>query len=117
PTGQVFTPHGDTFEVTVGGSGVGGTSDAFHFIHQPIVGDFDMAVKVTQLNMADLESKAGLMARESLAADSRTLQTYFTAPSGNNEVEVAVRSTPGGTTTDAGFQIGPRASATPLRWL
>ena len=32
-----------------GGSDVGGTSDAFHFIHQPVVGDFDMAVKVTRL--------------------------------------------------------------------
>lgn len=117
PAGQVYTPHVDTFQVTTGGSDVGGTNDFFHFVYQEIVGDFDIAVSVTRLDMADDLSKAGLMARETLSADSLTLQTYFTPTGGSNEVEVAVRSTTGGATTDSGFQIGPRASANPLRWL
>jgi len=117
PAGQVFTAHGDSFEVTVGGSDIGGVSDAFHFIYEPIVGDFDMTTLVTRLDLADPESKAGLMARESMAPDSASLQTFFTPTAGSNDVQVAVRATTGGATTDAGFQIGARASATPLRWL
>jgi hypothetical protein len=103
--------------VTAGGSDVGGTNDFFHFISRQVVGDFDMAVFVNRLDEPSLLSKAGLMAREDTAPGSRTLQTYFTSPGGSNEVEVSVRATTNGMTTDAGFQIGPRASASPLRWL
>ena len=117
PTGRVYTAHSDTFEVTVGGSDVGGTNDHFHFIYQQVISNFDMAVMVTRLDAANDLSKAGLMARESLNANSRTIQTYFTPTAGSNEVEVAVRSATGGTTTDAGFQIGPRASASSNSWL
>lgn len=117
PAGTVFTPHGDTFEVTVGGSGIGGTSDGFHFIYRSVIGDFDMSTTVTRLDLADPESKAGIMARESLAVGSRTLQTYLTPAGGSNEVEVAVRTTTNGATTDAGFQIGPRAVASSNTWL
>ncbi len=117
PTGQVYTAHGDTFEVTVGGSDVGGTNDFFHFIYQQVVSNFDMSVMVTRLDQADDESKAGLMARENLTPGSRTLQTFFTPTGGSNDVQVAVRATPGGTTTDSGFQIGARALASDNNWL
>lgn len=117
PAGAVFTPHLDTFEVTVGGSGIGGTSDRFRFIYRSVIGDFDMSTLVTRLDLADPQSKAGLMARQNLTPGSRTLQTYLTPTGGSNEVEVAVRTTPNGTTTDAGFQIGPRAVASSNAWL
>lgn len=117
PTGQVFTVHRDTFETIAGGSGVGSTNDFFHFIYQQVVSNFDMAVMVTRLDAADPRSQAGLMARETLAKDSRTLQTYFTPTTGSNEVEVAVRSAIAGPTTDAGFQIGLRAAASSNSWL
>ena len=117
PPSRVYTAYGDTFEATAGGLDIGGNTDAFHFTQQEVIGDFDMTVLVTKLDLADPLSKAGLMARENLAPDSRTLQTYFTPIGGANEVQVGVRSTVGGPTTDANFQIGPRASANPLRWL
>ncbi len=117
PAGQVYTAHGDTFEVTVGGEGVGGTNDFFHFIYQQVIGNFDMMVMVTRLDEANPKSQAGLMARETLARNSRSLQTYFTPVTGSNEVEVAMRSTVAGATTDSGFQIGPRASASSNNWL
>ena len=117
PTGKVHTAHSDVFEVTVGGSRIGGTSDRFHFIYRAAIGDFDMSTMVTRLDQADAQSKAGILARESLAIGSRTLQTYLTPTGGSNEVEVAVRATTNGTTTDAGFQIGPRAVASSNSWL
>ena len=116
PAGSVYSCFWDSFEVTVGGD-IGGTSDHFHFIEQGVAGDFDARVRVTRLDCAGQFSKAGLMARETLAADSRTVQTHFTPAAGANQVEVAVRATSGGGTTDTDFQIGPRAPADPLRWL
>lgn len=116
PPGSVYSCFWDTFEVTVGGD-IGGTADHFHFIEKEVVGNFDARVRVTRLDPASPTSKAGLMARETLAADSRSLQTYFTPVAGANEIEVAVRAIPGGATTDAGFQMGARAPADPLRWL
>jgi regulation of enolase protein 1 (concanavalin A-like superfamily) len=116
PAGDVYSCFHDSFEVTVGGSGFGGTNDYFHFVSQAVVGDFDVRVRVTRLDLADPLSQAGLMARESLAADSRTLQTFFTPALGSNQIEVAVRSSPGAVARDIDFQVGPRASADPLRW-
>jgi hypothetical protein len=117
PAGEVFTALNDAFEVTASGSDVGGLDDHFHFVYREVVGDFDMAVRVTQLEATTPQSKAGLMARETLTEDSATIQTYFTPIAGSNEVEVAVRSITGGTTTDSGFQIGPRAAASSNEWL
>jgi len=113
--GQVYTCFWDTFDVTVDGSNIGGFSDHFHFIHQAVVGDFDMRVLVTRLDFADPLSKAGLMARESLAPESPTLQTYFTPTQGLNHIEATVRPAAGSGTF--GFEIAPPAPANPLRWL
>lgn len=116
PVGKVFTCFPESFEVTVGGSDIGGTSDHFHFIDQTVIGNFDLRAQVRRLDFAHPESKAGLMARESLAAGSRTLQTYFTPVQGSNQVQVSVRPTTGGP-THSSFQIGPNAAAAPLCWL
>ena len=116
PVGNVYTARRDTFEVTASGSGVGGTNDHFRFISLPVIGDFDTAVQVTQLDQADDFSQAGLMAREFLTAGSRTLQTYFTPTGGTNEIQSTMRTATNGTTS-SGFQVGAPPSATPLRWL
>lgn len=115
PAGVVYTAQGDTFEVTTGGSDIGGTSDFFHFIYQEVIGDFDMAVLVTRLDLADPLSKAGLMARETLAPDSASLQTYFTPVLGVNQIQNTVRTVAGTDTFD--FSIGAPVPADPLRWL
>ena len=117
PTGSVFTAHGDTFEVTTGGSDVGGTNDFFHFISQQVVSNFDMSVLVERLDQVDAESKAGLMAREFMTRGSRTLQTYVTPTGGSNEVIASVRAATNGTTTSAGFQAGAPAPANVNPWL
>ena len=57
------------------------------------------------------------MARETMTPGSRTIQTYRTPTGGSNEVEVAVRATTNGLTTDSGFQIGARDSASANPWL
>jgi regulation of enolase protein 1 (concanavalin A-like superfamily) len=65
-------------DVTAGGSGVGGNTDQFQFAWQSVAGDFDYRVRVEALDFADLFAKAGLMARETLDADSRFAAAFAT---------------------------------------
>jgi hypothetical protein len=58
-------------EMIAGGRDVWGVSDEFHFAYQKCTGDFDVAVRVEHLAPAQLYSRAGIMARESLAPASR----------------------------------------------
>ncbi|WP_035615384.1 LamG-like jellyroll fold domain-containing protein [Haloferula sp. BvORR071] len=71
---------GTQVTITAGGTGIGGTSDQFHFASQQRTGDFDLAVRIESLAQSDLSSKAGLMVRESLAADAKQV-TAFVFPS------------------------------------
>jgi len=72
----VITP-GTDFNVTAGGPGVGGTSDAFRYIYQTQTGDFDVDVEVASLTVAGNFSTAGIMARSSL--DPASPDVYMSA--------------------------------------
>jgi glucose/arabinose dehydrogenase/regulation of enolase protein 1 (concanavalin A-like superfamily) len=61
----------DGYQVTGGGADIWGNSDSFRFAHEQRTGDFDVVTRVESLSQADLYTKAGLMARESLAANAR----------------------------------------------
>lgn len=113
--GQVYTAAGDTFDVTVGGSGIGGLQDHFHFIYQPVIGDFDTTVLVPRLDFANSLSQAGLMARETLAPESASLQTYLTPVTGANVIQTTVRPVLAGDTLD--ITTAPPGFASQNRWL
>lgn len=117
PAGSVFSALTDKFEISASGSDIGGTNDHFRFLYQDATGNFDMAAYVSSFIANDPSAKAGLMARENLTPGSQTIQTYITPVTGSNEVEVAVRTVANGSTTDTGFQIGPRAAAAGNSWL
>src|SRR6266516_561640 len=57
-------------DITAGGLDIGGSSDEFHFFYQTCSNDFDVAVRVESLANSDVWAKAGLMARETLDANS-----------------------------------------------
>jgi|GEM_PF-1311032 len=78
PPGSL-TALANGYRIIAGGSGTNSTSDQFHFAHQQRSGDFDVKVRVASLTRADLYTKAGLMARESLTAGSRHL-FFFAYP-------------------------------------
>jgi len=66
------TPVEGGYDVVAGGSDVGsGGADQFHFDCQSRNGDFDARVRLQSLELSDVFAKAGLMARETLAANSR----------------------------------------------
>lgn len=58
------------FTVRGGGIDIWGRSDQFQFAYRAISGDVDIIARVTSLQAADDWSKAGVMVRASLAADS-----------------------------------------------
>ena len=61
------------YAVTGGGTDIFGTSDSFRFVHTQKTGDFDISTRLESLDRADLYTKAGLMVRESLAANARNV--------------------------------------------
>ena len=58
------------WDLIAGGADIWEQSDQFHFVCKQISGDFDVAVRVESFTPAHLYSKAGLMIRENLNADS-----------------------------------------------
>jgi mono/diheme cytochrome c family protein len=95
---------GEQVTIVAGGSDIWNNSDQFHFAHQQRTGDFDVMVRGESLNQANLYTKAGLMARESLAANSRHVYALLfpsNAARNNNTggYEFQYRSATGGAST------------------
>jgi len=79
---SIVTIAGNGFNVTAAGTDFGGNSDQGSFSYQPVTGNFDVAVRVAGLTLSDAFAKAGLMARETLTANSR-FAASFTTPAMN----------------------------------
>lgn len=58
------------YDLSAGGADIGGKADQFGFAYQSRSGDFDVQVRLDAIDAADLWSKAGLVARESLEPGS-----------------------------------------------
>jgi phosphatidylserine/phosphatidylglycerophosphate/cardiolipin synthase-like enzyme/regulation of enolase protein 1 (concanavalin A-like superfamily) len=59
------------FSVAGAGADVWGTADALHYLYQPLSGDGTIVAQVTAVQNTNAWVKAGVMIRESLAANSR----------------------------------------------
>ena len=57
--------------ITGSGTAIGGTNDQFQFSYRQVTGNFDVSVRLAALSLSDSWAKAGLMAREDLAAGGR----------------------------------------------
>ena len=69
PPSSTFVSNNIT--VTASGSDIGGLTDQFNLNYQPRTGNFDIALCLAGLSGADVWTKAGLMARETLDPGSR----------------------------------------------
>ena len=116
------TPFAGGYQIVAGGVDIWNQSDQFHFAHQQRTGDFDVRVRIESLTQADLYTKAGLMVRESLAANSREVMA-FVFPSNaqrNNNVggyEFQYRATTGGGSTAIYPPIPQPTVSFPNTWL
>ena len=102
--GSALFTHG-TYVVSGAGADIGGTSDAFHYVYQPLSGDGEIVARVVGVDAADPLAKAGVMIRETQAADARNALLAVTPDGG---ITFQNRQTPGGGTTtvsDSGFKL------------
>jgi hypothetical protein len=66
-----FAESTGTFTISGAGDDIWGTSDAFHFVHRTLTGDGSITARVAALQNIHHWAKAGVMMRETLAADAR----------------------------------------------
>ncbi len=86
--------HTDGVYTVVGsGADIWDAADEFQFVHQPINGDCDIRARVVSIDNTDPWAKAGVMIRESLAADSTHATTVVSSSSG---ISFQRRTTTGG---------------------
>ena len=94
---------GSTFNVEGSGTDIGQGADAFHFAYQPLSGDGTIIARVKTFQSQqslDPSAKAGVMIRETLAANSIHVTTVLTASNGVHRLYRVL--TGGGTTDSAG---------------
>ena len=105
----------DEFDITAGGGDFWGSADRGHFLHRTVSGDFDVAVKVESLENKDTHTKAGLMARETMATGSRSIYVIVKPATSSSAVyEAGVRADTGG--ASAGWGSNPPVTY-PNSWL
>ncbi len=114
--GNTFSCDANLIELTAGGADLWTTSDQGHLALASRAGDFDVRVRVVGLTISDNVAKAGLMVRESSAADSRTIHILANpTPPGRNLIEMGTRATNASVTTTLGSTFSP--AAIPNAWL
>jgi len=101
-TGSTTCSNG-VFTVNGSGTDIGGTVDAFQFVHQSASGDCDITARVASQTNPNSSEKAGVMIRESLAINSSHVHLFITPGNGLN---FEYRGTTGGTTTSAAAVAG-----------
>jgi regulation of enolase protein 1 (concanavalin A-like superfamily) len=71
-----------TFTVKASGADIWDTADQFHFVYQPLSGDTTVIARVSSVQNTDPWAKAGVMIRETLAANSRHALMALTSANG-----------------------------------
>jgi hypothetical protein len=84
-----------TFSVRGSGTDIWGTADAMHFAYQPLSGNGQIVARVASIQNTDAFAKAGVMIRESLAANAKNALAAITVANG---FTFQTRSSTGGTT-------------------
>ena len=66
-----------SFTLQGSGTDIGGTSDSFNYVYQTLQGDGQIVARVASIQNTAVEAKAGVMIRESLAANSRYVMVRY----------------------------------------
>jgi regulation of enolase protein 1 (concanavalin A-like superfamily) len=95
PVGNALYSNG-LFSNTGAGADIEGTTDAFHYIYQPVSGDVIITARAESLTNTDPWAKAGVMIRSTTDADAVNIMTAATPSSG---VTFQKRTTNAGSTS------------------
>ncbi len=101
-----------TFTISNAGTGITGVADAFRFVSQPRTGDFIFVARVDAMDNTGTYAKAGLMARESLAAGARHVM-FAQTPVAIDGAKLIQRTATNGGTTNVDWST----TSIPPRWL
>ncbi|HZL34266.1 MAG TPA: NF038122 family metalloprotease [Tepidisphaeraceae bacterium] len=98
--GRVYQPGSDAyangqFTLASGGNDIYSIGDSFHYVYQPVRGDFTMIARVADFNAANPWAKAGIMFRQSLFQNAANV---FLCVTNTNGVQFTRRQTPGALT-------------------
>jgi regulation of enolase protein 1 (concanavalin A-like superfamily) len=91
----------NTFIVNGTGTGLGGTSDHFTYTYGMVTGDVTITAHMANYIWAWTGDKAGLVIRESLDSNAKSL-TLYQGDLGNRVTSFQTRSATGGSTTSVG---------------
>jgi hypothetical protein len=89
----------DALTVTSTGADIAGLADQFTFVYRPIIGNAAIVARIDSVQALDAGAQAGVMIRESLAADA---STAFIFVNGNRATAFRARTSAGRPTTEAG---------------
>ncbi|MBV9173686.1 MAG: PQQ-binding-like beta-propeller repeat protein, partial [Chloroflexi bacterium] len=95
PAGSETVASG-TWNVTVGGSGIGGSSDQFRFVRQSVNGDSQISTRLVSQQGTPATGQAGVMVRQS---DDPGAPYYAALLTPQHQLSVQYRSQFGGPTT------------------
>lgn len=110
-----YDPTDGSYTITAFGSQMAQTTDQFHFAHQSQSGDFDVKVRIESMESARGGAFVGLMARESVAADSRYILLSLTTTRAEGYA-VLSRERPGESTVTIDLK-SPAFPQFPNAWL
>lgn len=74
--------EGNVFTTAASGVDIWGTSDSFHYVYQPIIGDVTITARVTSVDPVNPWAKAGVMIRDGLGADAKNAFVGITVANG-----------------------------------
>lgn len=86
---------GEVITIAANGADIWDAADACRYVYREISGDFEMSARIVSLERANEWSKAGIMARQSLEANS---QNTFINVTPDHGVKMIHRDTPGANT-------------------
>lgn len=79
-----FSYSGGQYNAAGSGSDIWDSADAFRYVYRTLNGDGELTARVLSLDNTDSWAKAGVMIRESLAADSTFAMTVVTPANGSS---------------------------------
>lgn len=115
--GSVFTCKAGEFDLVAGGSDMWNAQDHFQFAYEPRDGDFDVAVRVAQIDNGAQWARAVLHASENLSTGSRRVYAGSSPANGANQMYLAYRGAQDGTTTEWGGYTRPAPLPYPNHWM
>ncbi|MEQ1802501.1 MAG: FG-GAP-like repeat-containing protein [Gammaproteobacteria bacterium] len=97
-----FTDNGSSISVSGSGADIWGKADEFRYVYRSLNGDGEIVARVSSFTSTDPWAKAGVMMRESLAANSRFALMLMTP--GVNGAAFQYRTSTGGSAAPSNSQ-------------